>query len=276
MSDIARDVLPPDLAAQGKFQWLTRIGFLGRGILYITIGLLAIGTGRTEDLTGALEYVGSGTGRILLIIIAAGLFTYALWRLSDAAFGTEHGSGDWKSVRKRLAAAGIGFIYLFLSYKAVLVLTSGRADTSKPQDQADTVLNLPGGWIVLGIVAAFMIGAGFFQLYKAWKCSFLKNLDQDCISDSVRWLGRIGYAARGVVFLCVGWLLGKAALAGRSEQVGGMEQALDMFSGTSLYAVAGGLMVFGAFSIVEARHRIIHRPPPAREIARRVEEKVQS
>lgn len=274
MTDIARDVLPPDLAAQGKFQWLTRVGFAARGILYLTIGILAIGTGRTEDLTGALEYVGNGVGQVLLIVIAAGLATYALWRLSDAAFGTEHGHGSWKAIRKRAAAAGIGLIYLYMSYKAFNVLMSGRAGTDSPEQNAETLLDIPGGWIMLFVLAAFMLGAGVFQLIKAGKCSFLRNLDSSCITPAIKWLGRLGYAARGVVFLCVGWLLGRAALAGRSNDAGGMEQALDMLSEPALFAVAAGLMLFGAFSLVEARYRLIHRPPDAGEVAHKVKDSI--
>jgi hypothetical protein len=274
MIDTPRDVLPADLAAQGKFQWLTRVGFAARGILYLTIGILAIRTGRTEDLTGALEYVGNGVGQVLLVIIALGLLTYALWRLSDAAFGTEHGQGDWKSLRKRAAAGGIGLIYLYMSYKAVNVLMSGRAQSTAPDQQAETVLDFPGGWIALVLVAAFIVGAGVFQLIKAGKASFMRNLDKDCISPAVKWLGRIGYAARGVIFLCVGWLVGQAALAGRSEEAGGMEQALDMLSEPMLFAVAAGLMLFGTFSLVEARHRIIHRPPPPEAVAAKVKDAV--
>ena len=37
--------------------------------------------------------------------------------------------------------------------------------------------------------------------------------------------------------------------------------SLDLLSGPLLYAVAAGLMLFGAFSIVEARYRRIHKPP---------------
>jgi len=274
MSDLARQALPDDLARESKFQWLTRVGFLARGMLYILIGVLAILTGRTEDLTGALEYLGKGAGRIMLIAVAVGLATYALWRLSDAAFGTEHGRGDWKALRGRIAAAGIGLVYLLMSYKAVSVLMAGRAGTMDTKQQADTVLDLPGGWIVLGCASLFTLGAGIVQLNKARKCSYLKHLDADAIAPPVKWLGRIGYAARGVIFLCVGWMIGRAALAGRSTQAGGMEQALDMFDGGALYAVAGGLMLFGAFSIVEARYRRIHRPPPARAVAAKVKEKV--
>ena len=276
MTDAVREALPADLAFESKFQWLTRVGFLARGMLYILIGVLAIGTGRTEDLTGALEYVGDGVGRVMLTFVAAGLATYALWRLSDAAFGTEHGRGDWKALRGRIAAAGIGIVYLYMSYKAVRVLLAGRAGTLDAQQQADTVLDLPGGWIVLAGVALFVLGAGLVQLVKAGKCSYLKNLDADAIAPPVKWLGRIGYAARGIIFLCAGWLLGEAALDGRSNKAGGMEQALDLLSGPTLLAVAGGLILFGAFSIVEARYRRIHRPPPARAVAAKVKEKVAS
>ena len=274
MGEIADKALPDDLARESKFQWLTRVGFLARGMLYILIGILAIGTGRTEDLTGALEYVGDGAGRIMLIAVAAGLATYALWRLSDAAFGTEHGNGGWKALRGRVAAAGIGLVYLYMSYKTVRILLAGHAGTMNTHEQAATVLDFPGGWIVLGCIALFTLGAGIVQIVKASKCSFLRHLDADAIAPAVKWLGRLGYAARGVIFLCVGWLLGEAALDGRSNKVGGMEQALDLLSGPILVAVAAGLILFGGFSLVEARYRRIHRPPPARAVAEKVKEKV--
>ena len=90
----------------------------------------------------------------------------------------------------------------------------------------------------------------------------------------IKWLGRIGYAARGVIFLTVAWLIGKAALDGRSQEAGGMEQALDFFSGPILYTVALGLLLFGAFSIVEALFRRIHEPPPPAQMEQKVREKL--
>ena len=77
-----------DLARESKFQWLARFGFVMRGVLYIVIAMLVIGTGRTEDLTGAMEYLDRGAGRWLLMLMVAGMFGYGLWRVSDAAFGS--------------------------------------------------------------------------------------------------------------------------------------------------------------------------------------------
>jgi hypothetical protein len=86
-------------------------------------------------------------------------------------------------------------------------------------------------------------------------------------------LGRIGYAARGAIFFTVAYLVARAAADGRSTEAGGTEQALDLLSGPLLYAVAGGLMLFAAFSVIEARYRRIHEPP-VDEIKQEVREKV--
>ncbi|QIK78401.1 DUF1206 domain-containing protein [Sphingomonas piscis] len=261
MKALAAAGLPDDLARESKFQNLTRVGFLARGLLYILIAWLVIRTGRTEDLTGALEYVGNGSGRMLLVVIAAGLAAYSLWRFADAALGLENPGSDGKSLRKRAAAGVVGIIYLFMAYKAVRVLVAGHADAMTPQQQADHVLDFPGGAWVLGLAAAVLIVAGLNQLHKTVKCSFMKPLDSDAISPVVRWLGRLGYAARGVIFLIAGWRIGHAALNHDSREAAGLEQALDFLDGPALYAVAGGLALFGAFSIVEARYRRIHHPP---------------
>ena len=257
----ARDALPGQLAVESRFKLLTRLGFVARGLLYFIIGVLVIGTGRTEDLGGALEYFDSGLGRVLLIAMAAGMATYGLWRLADAGFGIENPGGDGKAMRKRAAAAVIGAIYLYLAYKAARIVLAGNAAGTSPQQQADTVLDLPGGAVVLAIAALVMVVAGGYQLYKAKDCGFMKRLDAQAHQPLVKWMGRTGYAARGVIFLAVAFMIGRAALDEKSTEAGGMEQALDLLSGPLLYAVAGGLMLFGIFSIIEARYRRIHEPP---------------
>jgi hypothetical protein len=74
------------------------------------------------------------------------------------------------------------------------------------------------------------------------------------------WLGRAGYAARGVVFVIIGWSLLQAGLSDSAAAAGGMEQALASLSGTLLTVVALGLLLFGLFSFIEARYRRINDP----------------
>jgi hypothetical protein len=263
-----------ELAGESRFLTFCRIGFFGRGVLYILIAWLVLQTGRTEDVTGALEYLGHGAGRIVLMIIAAGLAAYGLWRLADAGFGIDNPGRRGKALRKRAAAGCIGFVYLYLSYKALRILVAGHAASITPRQQADMVLHLPGGTIMLGIAAAGLAIGGLLQLRKAGKCSFLKPLDHRAKAPAIKWLGRIGYGARGVIFLTIGYLVAKAAIDGRSQEAGGTEQALDFLSGPVLYAVALGLMLFGAFSIVEALFRHLPEPPSPDEIRRTVAAKL--
>lgn len=250
-----------ELAAESRFLTLCRLGFVGRGLLYMMIGLLVLGTGRTEDLTGALEYLGHGSGQLLLIAISAGMAAYGLWRLADAAFGMENPGPGGKAHRKRAAAGFIGLIYLYLAYKGLWILLAGRSGDLGAQEKADMVLDLLGGAVFLGLAALVLVGAGLNQLRKAAKCSFLAHLDSRAERPFAKWLGRIGYAARGVIFIVAGVLVGRSAIDEQSSEAGGMEQALDLLSGPVLWAVAAGLILFGIYSIIEGLFRRIHEPP---------------
>ena len=119
-----------------------------------------------------------------------------------------------------------------------------------------------------------LAGAGLVQLWKAGSCSFLRHLD-DRAKRVVRQMARvgIGYAARGIIFLTVAWLLRARRCDHSAAEAGGLEQALDALRGPLEVPVAAGLFVFGLYSLVEARFRTIHRPP-TEHIKRKVEEAV--
>jgi hypothetical protein len=262
-----------ELKQQSKFQWLARFGFVVRGLLYIVIALLVIGTGRTEDLTGAMEYLNHGVGRGLTIFLVVGMAGYGSWRACDAIFGMDSGRHHAKAWRRRIAAGASGAIYLFLAYKAARIMVQGSAHSGDAHEHAAQALHLPAGVLVLGIAAAVLAGAGVVQIYKAGSCSFLRHLDEAAQRPVAKWLGRAGYAARGIIFLTVGYLLAKAALNHSAAEAGGLEQALDTLRGPLQIPVAGGLLLFGVYSIVEARYRSIHKPP-TEHIKRKVEQTI--
>lgn len=255
MNGRARAGMPNDLAYESKFQNLTRLGFLSRGILYIVIAVLAVRTGRSEDMTGALKVISDGPGGWLLGLMAAGMAAYGLWRLADAVFGVENPQQDGKAYAKRAAAFVVGGIYLSLAYTAVQLLTSNGASGSGEGSP------LPSSSWVMAAAALVMVVAAGSQFVTAFKCSFLNKMDTPPHSEWIEWLGRIGYTARGFVFGALAYLFGRAALSGGSSDVGGTEQALSVFDGTVWLAIAVGLGIFGIFSIIEARYRRIRRPP---------------
>ena len=246
------------------FELLTRIGFAARGVLYLIIAWLLISAGRASDLSGALEYLASDRTRVLLLAMLAGFVAYGVWRLADAALDSEGHGDDGKGMVKRAGSAASGIIYLFLAYQAYKLLNGsggGSGSGGGAQEGARTVLDLPGGPLLLGLGAAILFGAGVWQLVKAAKASFLKHLDQRAANENwVKLFGRLGYGARGIIFMVTGFFLARAALKHSASEAGGMEQALTWLSGPVSLIVAAGLALFGIFSLVEARHRIIHTP----------------
>jgi hypothetical protein len=262
------EALPDDLARESRFQLLTRLGFAGRGFLYILIGLLVILAGRTEDLTGALEYLGHGAGKVLLAVLAIGMAVYAVWRLADAALGIDSGRHHWKAWRKRVAAATSGFIYAFLAYKSFRLSLGERVAGGYARSHAAEVLHMPAGAMFVLMAAMVLFGAAIVQFYKTISCSFLDPLDCDDDQKAwIRWLGRAGYGVRGLIFLVIAFLLARSGFHNDAAEAGGLEQALDFLSPNHRRWIASGLMLFGAMSLVEARFRRINRPPPIEDVA---------
>ncbi len=242
------------------FELLTRLGFAARGLLYIVVGLLVIGAGRAEDASGVLEYLRGGVGRWLVYAMAAGFAGYGLWRLADALLAIEC-RGEENEKWKRIGAGVSAAVHLYLAKQSWdIAAGAARLSENGARDGARDVLALPGGQLLLGAVAAALLVAGAIQLLVAWRCRFLDKLDQRVRETWVKWLGRAGYAARGMVFLIAGYFLAKAALADRAAHAGGLEQALEWVSAPTEMLIAGGLLLFGIFGLIEARYRRIHTP----------------
>jgi hypothetical protein len=244
--------------------WLTRMGFAARGLLYLIIAWLVIGTGRATDLSGALEYLRGE--RLLLTIILVGFLAYGFWRITDALLDTEgHGPGK-RGAAGRAGAGASGIIYLFLAWQCWRLLQGGGSNSEGgAQEQASTVMSLPGGTLLLIVGAAILLLAGLWQLKNAARCDFCKHLRPDVANqDWVKWMGRGGYGARGVIFLVTAGFLLSAGLSGDASEAGGMQDALRWLSSPVNLIVAAGLALFGAFSLVEARYRSINPPPVGR------------
>ena len=71
--------------------------------------------------------------------------------------------------------------------------------------------------------------------------------------------GKIGYVARGIVWLIIGWLFVKAALEANASKAGDTEDAFQ-FLATASYGsyILGefgmGLCFYGLFNLIRARY----------------------
>jgi hypothetical protein len=212
-----------------SLEMFTRVGFAARGVMYVVIGYLALRFGQTESGEGALAALAEGSGKLLLGIMALGFAAYGVWRLSEALVDTEGHGSDVKGSAARIGGALSGLIHLGLALVAANLAfgrsgqgSGGGGGQSGAEQGAATALALPGGPLLLLVAGAALIGAGLWQLVKAAKADFLRHLDGRVAAQPwVMWLGRAGYAARGLVFVIIGWsLLRLSDGAGRSRRPG--------------------------------------------------------
>ena len=252
------------------FESLARSGFAARGVMYLLIGVLAVWTGRSEDGAGALEQLNGGLGSVLLAVMALGFLGYGIWRLCEAAIDTEGHGGKPGGLAVRLGGAVSGLVHLGLFVLAGKMALGGHDDGGDSARQgAAATLDLPGGEIVLLAAGAGLLVTGGLQLVKAVKASFLRHLDGRAAGRGwIKGLGRAGFTARGIVFLLVGWFVLHAGLESDAGEAGGMGAALEALSPEIRLAVAAGLILFGLFSFVEARHRRINDPKVLERLSR--------
>jgi len=251
--------------------WLARAGLTARGIIYALIGILAIeiafgNSGHRADQSGAVRVVASTpVGTLLLWLLVGGFIGMALWRLSEALYGAP--GPDGRKAGARLIAGFKAVLYGFIAFgimKYALGLGAPKSSDQQTVDLTSTAMREPGGRIIVGIVGVALIGAGAFLAWRAFVRKFVEEIKTGEMNRPTRRavvaLGWVGGIARGVVFSAAGLFLLIAAVTARAHQAKGIDATLRAFSKTPagpwlLVVVALGLVIFGLYSLAEARWR---------------------
>jgi hypothetical protein len=266
----------PQSAGDGV-EALARAGYAAKGFVYIVLGVLslqaAISGGSTTGGQGAVYAIADQPfGSVLLVLLAIGLAGYAVWRGVQAVLDPEHKGDDAKGFTKRVGYAFSGLSHAALCVMAVQLVTGGGGGGGGGQSRTSylaDVMENSVGQVVVGLLGVFVIAAGIHQLYKAKTTKFRQELETGSMSASTERLatvtGRVGLAARGVVFPIMGIYLIKAALTADASQAKGVGGALAAISsspfGTAMLAVvAAGLVAYGVYQLMAARYRKIPAP----------------
>jgi hypothetical protein len=254
------------------FEWLARSGLVARGAIYAIIGVLALEVafgvgGKTTNQNGALaEIAQQSGGKVLLALMALGLFGYAFWRLLRAAVG--HGPEQADDGKDRLTglASGLGYGALFITCLSILFGSSSSGRSGSADKATGGVLGWPGGQVIVAIVGLVLIGVGLYQGYEGVKKKFLEDSKTEEMSEKTERaftaLGMAGHLARMVVFALVGYFLVKAAIDFDPDKAVSIDGALAALGKASygpvlLGIVAAGMIAFAAYSIADARyHRV--------------------
>ena len=256
-------------------KWLARLGFVAKGAVYITVGVLAVQAamgdgGSTTDQRGAMRTImNQPFGRAMLIIGGTGLVGFAVWRLIQSLLDPEHEHGTKpKELLRRAARFVSGIAYGGLGVAAWQMVLRGGSDggSGGTHDWTATLLSHPAGEWILMIIGAIVVAVGAWHIYRAWKVKLGDKLQLDRWGAKMRtWIirfGRAGYAARGIIFCIIGVFMIIAARHHDAQEAKGVGEALEHIAGMSygwlmLAAIAIGLIAYGVFQWVEARYRRI-------------------
>ncbi len=241
---------------------------MARGVIYILVGWIAImvafgQSSRTPNQQGALELLAHKPyGLVALWLLGIGFAGYALWRLSEAAFGV---TGDGMRAGPRLRSLARAVIYAFFAYLTFAVIAGTGGNQARSQrDATATVMHHPGGRWLVGVAGLVILIAGLTLVVEGLRRRFMKYLSTGQMSPRTRRvverLGVVGTVARGAVFAIVGALVLDAAVTFRPAKSGGLDKALlvlrhQPYGQVILVVVAAGLVIFGVYGLCEARWR---------------------
>lgn len=246
---------------------LARFGLAARAFVYVVIGWLAIQIAvghraHQANQRGALaEVAQNSAGLVVLWLVGLGLGAYAIWRLSEAVFGT---ATDRDKPGPRGKSAVRGLIYAALCISTFMFITGASRTSQATQQETLTARVMKhdlGRWLV-GLIGVVVVGVGVALFVEGVTRRFEKQLRTSEMSAATRRvvvaLGAFGSAARGVVFAVAGVLVVCAAVSYDAAKSTGLDGALRTladrpFGPLLLGIIAFGLIAFGLYGFATAR-----------------------
>jgi hypothetical protein len=247
---------------------LARFGLAARGFVYLTIGWLTLQIAlghhtQQANQRGALAEVAQHSfGKALLWLLGAGLAAYAIWRLSQAAFGT---ATDGSKAGPRLQSLVRGLVYAGFAVMTFSFI-AGTSSSGQRQQQVALTARLMrhnfGRWVV-GIAGLVVVLVGVAMVIEGLTKKFEKQLQMGELTGTARpivlRLGLVGTVTRGLVFALAGFLVVDAAVTFDPAKSTGLDGALrtlahQPFGPWLLGAAALGLIAFGLYGLASVRY----------------------
>lgn len=251
-----------------------RIGYASIGIVYLSmaalafLGLFTSGGQYTGPAGAARTLRAQPYGNVMLGCIAVGLLVYVAWRFAQAVLDVEHRGHKPQGLARRAGLALSGLSYAGLAVFTIAQLTTGAFSVDDPKDDwTRSLLTDPLGAVVVGILGAAVLTVGAYQFYGAFQAGFMRFMnDPPGVGLGGHWftvLGRVGLAARGVVFGLVGWFVVSNAWQVNAEEPMGLGGALRVLARQTygrwlLGAVAAGLAAYGFYMLAKTGIRRMH------------------
>jgi hypothetical protein len=211
---------------------------------------------------GALAEVAQHSfGIVLLWLLGVGFAAYAIWRLTEAAFGT---ASEGKKAGPRFKALVRGIVYGGFAVTTFSFI-AGTSRQGQSQQQATMTARLMrhgyGRWLV-GLIGVVVIAVGVGLIVEGVTKRFERQLRMYELTGFTRSavvrLGVVGSVARGIAFAIAGALVVDAAVTFNPGKSTGLDGALRTLANRPygpvlLGVLATGLIAFGIFGFAAAR-----------------------
>ena len=254
--------------AHDALRGVARFGLGARAAFYLLLAGLVVGVavdrgqgGRQANAHGALSLIaGNPLGEAAIVAAAVGFFVFGVVRVIGAV--RDDDTDRWRRVTTSLQ----GLFYVGLAWVPLSFVLGHRQAGSEQQQHKETagVLRWPMGRELVAAVGVLFVVICVWQIRTALTRDFTDGLR---LRGQPRWVrravpvvGSVGIVARALVFVPIGVFLVVAAVQADPRHADGLDAELARLARLpwgplALAVVALGLLVFAAYTAVEARFR---------------------
>ena len=252
---------------------LARLGYASKALIYTIMGYLALAAamrqgGRVTDMYGALRaLLGNPLGRILLVVLAIGLWGYAVWRVLDAIRDPDRHGTDFKGLVTRIGNVVRALIYGGVGLEAIKLFRGlGGSDGRETQTWTAKLLDMPFGQWLVGLLGAIVLVYGVSEVIAAFKSGYSRTLDVSAMPARFRRaaerISAIGIGSRGVIIAVAGTFLLRAALERDPSEAHGVRDSILYLVNAApgrwaLLFIGIGFLAYAFDQAVHARYRRI-------------------
>jgi heme/copper-type cytochrome/quinol oxidase subunit 2 len=244
-------------------------GCMSTALIYIAVGAIAIlsflkirhgGADESSMLAIINDFL---IGKIVIVIILAGLLCYVIWRFYEAFSDPYRYGRTISGLTKRVGICLSTIVDMMIAFTAIRVLVGNNqimldGQPREEQEMVEALLDDTWGSTVVFVFGVVVVVVAALQLWYGITKGYKERIDLEHFNKPVQTITHIfawiGYLARGVILGIIGFFLIKSGATADATVVVNTDKAFD-FIGDHVghfyfIAVAIGTICYGLFMVM--------------------------